>query len=337
MRNTKTNTICTLALGAILTIGFNAAADIDPNMEGVVACSSAECMFSGLPQTNQGLGSLQKVPNSVARLQNVNIYADHANQVADSLVDTQLSPIGELVSTHDVTSGGQTGTSQGTAFLVSPCYLLTAAHVIFGDNHFPDVNGDYTMNFKIGKKSDGSFSTSAAATPDMRLMSYTGNTDWALVKLPDSKCFGVHPNLGWYEATGNKPMKGTPAVAFGFGGNHRDQLSYGAGVVRGVSANGMYRFDGSSTHGSSGGPVLTVENGVTKVLGLITKASDPKGTSLYSKYEDAFSNRFESVDSILNNPAVKAVLDADKERFGGQNSASQRLTRPLPGYPAAST
>lgn len=348
MRATNLNTVCILALNSILVIGLEAHAQLDPNMEAGVACSSSDCMFRGNPQTRDAVASFSKLPTG-ARLQKINNYADNGNTVVDRGVETQLSPIGELMSVREVTEKGEIKTDrkvsktgethhlQGSAFLVSPCYILTAAHVVFGEGQLPKDGVDYTMNFSIGKGEKGPFAGSFAATPDLSLTSITRQTDWTLLKLPEDKCMGAHPAVGYYEASKKEVAVGDAMVAAGYGSDHaRGELALGAGSVRGTDANGQLLFSGSFVKGASGGPALTVdEDGVTRVAGLVTSEMDTNGTQLYATYSDANANKIQSISSILNNPAVKAALDADKARFGNKNPAMERLTRPLPSFPVA--
>ena len=262
-----------------------------------------------------------------------NIYVDNPNFLVDSLKYTQFSPIVELVSTHNVTKDGKTGISQGTGFLVSPCYVLTAAHVIFGDNKHFDYDGDYTMILLIGKITSGGFVTHVPVTPDMNLMSQRGSDDWAMLKLPDDKCFGVHPKIGWYEAAARSPRIGQSALAVGFNINHPNLLSASIGSVRGVGGDDLILYNGSFTGGASGGPVFIKVEGVSRVAGIITTARDEQRRSFHPTYVDVTANEFQSIDRILGNSAVKARLDADKARFGNKNSAEQRMSQPWPQRP----
>ena len=61
-------------------------------------------------------------------------FLDNPDIVVDRSVETRLAPIGELESVATVTDGkGNLGNRRGTGFIVSPCFLMTAAHVVFGD------------------------------------------------------------------------------------------------------------------------------------------------------------------------------------------------------------
>lgn len=66
-----------------------------------------------------------------------NRFRDNPEHLVDRAKETWTSPIGELQSKIVVTkaNGAQVDESAmlGSGFLVSPCYILTAAHTIYGD------------------------------------------------------------------------------------------------------------------------------------------------------------------------------------------------------------
>jgi hypothetical protein len=96
MRNMKLHTICILALGSILTMGFDASAQLDPNMEAGVDCSNSDCMFRGNSQVRDGLGGLQKLTtaNGDAKLIKVNEYADNPEKVLNRSTQVRFQGIG---------------------------------------------------------------------------------------------------------------------------------------------------------------------------------------------------------------------------------------------------
>ena len=81
----------------------------------------------------------------------------------------------------------------------------------------------------------------------------------------------------------------------------------------------------------SGGPVLLLENGRIRVAANITSGLDPEESEEYGSFTEGHANQIESAASVLNSPKVKAVLDADKGRFGKVNPALKRqMMRSLP-------
>ncbi|RYZ77541.1 MAG: hypothetical protein EOP05_01465, partial [Proteobacteria bacterium] len=82
MRATQLNKICIMTFAAILTVGFEASASLDPNMEAGVACADTDCMFAGMPQiSNEPVARMQRLVvsnNTEAKLMNINRYEDNA-------------------------------------------------------------------------------------------------------------------------------------------------------------------------------------------------------------------------------------------------------------------
>ena len=276
-----------------------------------------------------------------------NEYRDNPSIVVDRSVETQFLPIGELVSDRVVSQTiGRDANAKiissnlvGTAFLVSPCYILSAAHVLFGQNEQPKPGVDYTMNFFVGVGSHNGFSGSLKAVPDLTLTSYDAKTDWTILKLPDKKCIGILPQVGYFEVSGKRLASGDQALALGYGNLSNASggaLMRSSGKIISFDQNGIFQFTGSFVTGSSGGPVLILENGTVKVIGLVTSERDIKGVQVYPTYTTKTANNIQSAYDILNNPAVKATLDADKARFGNVNPATERLKRPLPGMQTGS-
>jgi hypothetical protein len=264
----------------------------------------------------------------------LNLFADNPDFVVDRSETTPFVIIGLLTSNRTVEMDGRQQNLGGTGFLVSPCYVLTVAHVVFGQGGFPEDGVDYSMTFWIGPGSDRSFAAKIQAFPDLRFGRIGAGGDWVLLKLPDSKCIGAHPKIGWLEPLTRDLVPGERLAAAGFGSDHPfGELSLSYGTIRGRGHDGLLLFDGSFAPGASGGPVLAVEDGVLKVAGLVTESIDPDGTHVYPHYADTHAGEIQPIDGILNDPAVKAVLDSDRARFNRPNPAAPRLRLPLPERP----
>ena len=262
-----------------------------------------------------------------------NEYRDNPSIVVDRSVETQFMPIGELVSDRVAVEKGVLGNLQGTAFLVSPCYILTAAHVVFGSEHLPKPGIDYTMHFSVGVGPQNGFSGSVKAAPDLSVASITAKSDWVFLKLDSSKCLGAHPRIGYFEISEKELVIGEKLVAVGYGyaeGRKRGTLAMGQGEVMSKDADGFYQFSGSYIEGASGGPLFESENGIAIVAGLITSQQDFAGTQRYDKFSERTANNIQSASDIISDPAVKSMLDADKARFGNVNPAAESRRRPLP-------
>jgi V8-like Glu-specific endopeptidase len=345
MRNMKLHTICILALGSILTGGFEAKAQLDPNMEASVDCSVADCMFRGNPQTRDAIAGFQKLPttNGEMKLQKVSRYSDNMDYVVDRRVETQFAPIGELesvASTYD--KNGNELKAYGSATLISPCYIITNHHVAFGDDLRPVPGKDYSMKFRVGvgPTPDTAFLGNTIATPVAWGERGACNTDdWAIMKL--KTCVGARADIGWMETSRKtiQQLVGVDIAVAGFAGDHqRGELSFSTGRAMSIDpANGFLKHSASAVGGQSGGAVMVKEDGILKLAGMHTTESvDYKTNSnQFNTYSDKYSNEFISIEDIVSRPDIKMMLDQDKAAHGNQNPALTRLSRPIPSRQSA--
>ena len=269
-------------------------------------------------------------------------YADNPGFVIDRAAETELTPIVEVTSVREVDEKGNIKSVpsppgqarhylKGTGFIVSPCYILTAAHAVFGKRQRPTPRIDYRMTVSIGDSDSKPFAASFIASVDLSLTGVTATSDWALLKFPTDKCLGVHPRIGWYEGASSAMTIGTKALGLGYWGNRSlGTLVGGWGLTEVQEVNGEWAFSGSFVRGASGGPLLMMENGSIKAVGLITSEIDWDDHEAYPSYSYDHANRVQDTFPILHDPRVAAILNADKARFGNVNPAAERLRRPLP-------
>jgi V8-like Glu-specific endopeptidase len=343
MRNMKPLTICLLVLSSILTIGLDASAQLDPNMEAGVDCVDANCMFRGNSQTHDAVAGFQKLPTNggEAKLYKVNRFEDNMGSTVDRKVDTQFSAIGELESNATMKDAkGNDLHYYGSAVLISPCYIITNHHVAFGDDADPIPGKDYSMKFRVGTSPNAAFEGNTVATPvKWGNIGMCGSSDWAIMKL--KTCVGGRPEYGWMESSRLKTadlLKNSTTVAVaGFAGDHqRGELSIGIGKVKGYDKPGnMLKYSAPMSSGMSGGAVIVIEDGIMKLAGInaveLHDVSNPK--NVFSKYSEEHANEFLSVSEILNRSDIKEMLDQDKASVG-LNPALVRFSRPLPSAPS---
>jgi V8-like Glu-specific endopeptidase len=339
MRHMKLHTLSILVLSSILTIGFEAHAQLDPNMEAAVDCSSAECMFRGNSQTRDAVAGFQKIPTTgEAKMYKVSRYEDNLDYVVDRRVETQFAPIGEL-ETNAVTTdaNGNQIRFYGTAVLISPCYIITNHHNVFGDDVHPVAGKDYSMKFRVGVGAavGTAFLGSTEATPVAWGNRGACNAnDWAIMKL--KTCVGSRPEIGWMEISNKtaQQFSGVDIAVGGFAGDRaRGQLSFSTGKATTIdNANGMLRHSASSAPGQSGGAVMIKEDGILKLAGLDTLEFLDKETksNRFATYSERYANEFTSIGDIVNRPDIKALLDQDKSDHGSINPALTRFARPTP-------
>lgn len=254
-----------------------------------------------------------------------------------------LWPIGELESEESLTLEGKKVHRFGTGFLVSPCYILTNAHVVFGkylvknsdtitQAERNEISGKFVMTFRIGISNTSAFlGSTVARAAEWGARTAGGANDWTLLRL--TTCIGKRTEFGWFEAsrylTGQ--MIGKRAFVAGFPGiRERGGMDVGPGIVKSVKdASGNLTFSGSMRAGQSGGPIIILENGQLKVIGLNTLSIVPAGdsnTELYKGFDNSTSNEFLNASAILNQRKIKNILDNDKAIFGKINPNEERAS-----------
>ena len=253
-----------------------------------------------------------------------NRFRDNSEFAVDRVRETWTAPIGELEAiTAKVTpraSGYVEERRMGTGFLVSPCYALTAHHVVYGDDLTPVPGTDYRMKFRAGTGVTSPFAGNTTATPvTSGFRDNSGHGDWALLRL--TNCIGKRPEIGWLETSdAHLPNRQddravAEAVALGYATKgdrgvldvERGELTYED------PRTGLRIFTGSMNPGESGGPVMILENGLLNVFALI-KASSAAGLGLV-----------QSIYEVVNRPNVKGLLDQDKAAWGLPNPNLPRL------------
>lgn len=262
-----------------------------------------------------------------------NRFADNPEFVIDRKSEAWTAPIGELESiSAEVTARG-TETRAGTGFLVSPCYVLTAHHVVYGDDLTPKPGVDYRMKFRAGKGVTTTFAGVTTATPvTSGFRDETFRNDWALLRL--NVCIGKRPEFGWLETNSpslHKAIKdgaktGGRAMAMGYEGDReRGTLTGGIGKVIGIDPrNGHLEFTGSFVPGASGGPVMIDRDGVLTAVALNSAEEGDVHGATYASYK-YWSNSIQSVYEIVNRPNIKPILESDKALSGIENPNLIRL------------
>ena len=158
--------------------------------------------------------------NGRTLLHRVTVFSDDPDTIHDPRhpqpqngADRMFAPIGLIWTNHPQPDQGAAPTSHlhmGTAFLISPCYILTAYHVVFGyragfRKGQQQAERDVSATFGVAGK------TSRAVPVKYGRFSMFPGQDWALLRLQPSarqRCLGEDPNIGWVRLA---PL--TPATA----------------------------------------------------------------------------------------------------------------------------
>lgn len=257
----------------------------------------------------------------------------------DRAVETQFAPMGELESLGvERDKNGEAIQWFGTGFLVSPCYIITNHHVVFGNSLSAVPGKDYSMKFHVGVGPDGTgfFGETVATLVVWGEREKNGRNDWALLKL--KTCVGAPKfNVGWFEVAlrSSDQLVGTSVAAVGFAtDDRRGILSASLGkVFEPVSNSGLLKTSAALRDGQSGGGVFQFDRGRMSLVGIATMSLGEKSHPL-GDIPDAYSsdraNEFLNIAPILNRPEVRTLLDADRALVGNVNAASNRFSRPFP-------
>ena len=273
-----------------------------------------------------------------------NRYRDNPDRIVNQRVESWASPIGQLQTSRRVYIDGIAGIFKGTGFLISPCYIVTAAHVVSPDsdallNGEIDPRTDFRMVFRTkDPKSHRLINLIASIDrnlnrqkilylrslhPSTNRSSTIDLKDYIFLKLPENACVNATPGFGWFEAAERELTNGDRAIALGYPkSKKKGELHLGAGRIGDVTASGLLRYSGSYKVGESGGPVLVMEKGRLKVGGVILAHFGSNDTQDYRTYSNDNANEVLSLVSILNYLPIKAIITADKVRSGNRNSAT---------------
>lgn len=287
----------------------------DPNMklEASGGCSTGGCFD---PSADMGLNGLEAQVHKARLFDSKGV--DTREPEYATAPGQMFAPIGRVVANQPLPFrvNGKVEMIKGlpgTAFLVSPCLVITNYHVVFGQSKTPNKT-DYSVTFH----------TSAGPAIGKPVMwgpkdrSGEDEDDWAAVQLQPDKCLGRQ--LGWYEAedTYDAYEKKRPVTLAGFAGS--SQKNYPETQLLRSKVGGITQFDGKSglgvflhsvgsTGGQSGSPIGYVDGGRFKVVGLHI-GSRPGGKILESNYTHEKANTAISLQSVLlNGPASLVERD----------------------------
>ena len=320
---TLTATLVLVTLGVVSTSN---AMPMNPNVGKIEA--RGICLECEIAQRDAGLNKTQ-----IELLQMVSVISPNGReprlfQKRDG-EGKQFAPIGSITSENDQVVGGKNqpglkATIHGTAFLVSPCLIMTNSHVVFGNNLNPASPEKYKMKFEAGEKGGANYEI-AEATPikfGLRgsLTDYVN--DWTLLQLDkgrDGKCMGER--IGWLNPvnTDENAIDHQLFTAAGFPSDRsKDQLTIQKDcrlIYNEANGDAILSTTCPGVTGNSGGPVLTMsETGAPQVVGMMTSSNDPTGKI------------YKSLDKKNMNFAVESTavfqdvhLEIAKDRTGKSN------------------
>lgn len=270
----------------------------------------------------------------------VNEYLDNPRFKIDLSVSPQFNIVGKLVRDEPLPNG-QIKRTSGSAVIVSPCYILTNHHVVFGEDLNPIAGKSYRMIFRAGIGGDvGGFAGHTEADPVLWGQYDGHNQDWAVLHLKN--CVGTLPQFGWAEFSHlniYQVIKSHSIIAI-VGYSYQDasnQSSISIGHALGGSNRhrDLVRVDASMTEGQSGGGVFVVENGMIKLVG-INVASEWSASAgkqdKFAHWDADSSNLVMDVYHVLQSD-VAALIWRDQANWKAGNPALMFQSRPMPHPP----
>jgi len=302
MRAVTTKNII-IALAAIPL--HSAIAESLPAINASISCSDQRCIFKGRSAFEPQL--FQKTRDDTP--------SRSAAKSGSTISDVQIlaNRIGR-VETQTLVPGpnSQSGISQATGILVSPCLMVTNQHVTFGGEESPDPSGNYPLIFFFGQ--DGAtFRWQLHATPIYwpRKTAF-GGKDFVIVRV--DKCPGKM--VGWLEASAqsepalqgqNLTMVGILGVGISTlspGGASRTLvLKHNCTSLGSIPENGTVIHSCASVPGLSGSALLDASGHLVA----INRTARADGTSTAVLMAE-----------VLRDPQARALISDDKRQFASK-------------------
>jgi hypothetical protein len=284
----------------------------------------------------------------------VAVFSDTPNAIHDPRhpqsqtgPDKMFAPIGLVWTNHRQPDQGTAARSDfhmGTGFLVSPCYILTAYHVVFG----------YRLGFLKGKEqpeqdvsatfSVGGQRSRAVPVKYGRFSMFPGR-DWVLLRLePDAghRCLGEEPTIGWARLAPLTPPVATKkslSVA-GYPADKsltslwRQDKCHFFEIHHDIDYDGMWTTDCATQPRSSGAPIFFVADGVLNVVAVMSgHEGSTANNAILPKWDPNHANLALDIGKIISSDRdVLGLIEADIARFHQPNPARAPIGRGRRNY-----
>ncbi len=238
-----------------------------------------------------------------------------------------FAPIG-LISTnqpvpHQNGTTTKSNLDMATAFLVSPCYVLTDYHVVFGNGKSePQADQDYSMTFRAGGKKSRAVPVKYGRFYEIYWQ------DWVLLQLEsdaEHPCLGEDPNIGWVRLA-PLPSDAAPDKALSTAGYPSDKS--GRSLWRqdtchlfekddGRQYSGLWTTDCPTRPRASGSPIFFVQGGVLMVVALMEgHLGTVNGNEILPRWDPNRANLAVDMGEILSCDAnILKLIAQDIDRF----------------------
>jgi V8-like Glu-specific endopeptidase len=326
----------TLRLAAVLgmTVIPVRAADFlaaDLNIQTRYLCTNRSCFVR--PDLAEPLSQQRLLHRVTVFSDDLQTIHDPRHEQSQTGADKMFAPIGLIRTNHRVPhqSGNVTTLNfdMATAFLVSPCYVLTNYHVIFGNRKSkPEADQDFSATFSAGGKK-------SLAVPVKYGEFYRfGGRDWTLLQLnsdAEHPCLGEEPNIGWIQLG---PLTPTQAMekSFSIAGYPSDKTAsslwrqdtcrlfekYGD-----IENDGIWTTDCATRPRASGSPIFFVQDGVLNVVAIMTGHLGPAvDNDVLPRWDANRANLALDISKIISSdPDSLRLVEADIDRFHQPNPA----------------
>jgi hypothetical protein len=279
------------ASGITSRMGATSSPPAAPRIEGRVHCE--RCFENGSPPTSWAIAEIQKSRQSIA----------HAT-MPEGPTETELYSyrVGRIQGRREVPfRDGSVGISEANGVIISPCYAITNAHVLYGTREKIEEYSDFLVDFYFGVSRDTEkFRWRVTGSPRRSgAMTLAGGGDWALVKL--ANCPGKR--VGWPALDVRTPeeLRGTPLRMFAI----LPTQNGGAVSLTTCRAVGVELWTGALTHtcfakhGMSGAGLFTNDGKLAALL-----VGESKGIYVAVTMKEIFSDGM-----------ARALIDADKSTW----------------------
>ena len=289
--------------------------------------------------------------NAATLLHPVAVFSDAPDSVHDPRrpqsqtgADKMFAPIGLVWTNHPQPDQGTAARSDlhmGTAFLVSPCYVLSAYHVVFGyrfglrKGTQEEAEQDVSATFSVGGK------RSRAVPAKYGEFSKFPGRDWVLLRLePDAghRCLGEDPSIGWVRLAPLAPstatkkslsVAGYPADK-GLPSLWRQDKCHFFELYHDIENDGLWTTDCATRPRASGSPIFFIEDGVLNVVAVM---SGHLGTvvddEILPKWDPNRANLALDVGKIISSDRdLLTLIQTDIDRFHQPNPARVLVGRP---------
>ena len=244
-------------------------------------------------------------------------------------------PIGSVTADftrRNLRAPGGVGSGEGTAFMVSPCYALTAYHVLFGSGALTlNPMSNYPVTLRFGGDADGGptllvkgrvrfWGSTSRAAPDVALILLDG-------------CPGRQ--IGWYDLAAPEPnsdraIATARVVMPGYAHDRsmrRLSVQSDCRIHAALPARGWLLHDCASREGASGAPLLARRGDRTVVVGVNAGEFDAQA-AVQPGFTPARANWAISSAELRATMRLSAMIARDQHRAG--------ITNPLGASTSAS-